>query len=104
GVYSTTPQAVPPSRTRGNSANACAVSLEGAAQQRAKAMAAKSRSDSAGSRRPKLKAKHSSGRTAPTDPSTTVMGVRISHPDRLIHPDLGMSKIEFARYFESIAD
>ena len=34
----------------------------------------------------------------------TVAGVRISHPDRLIYPELGISKIELARYYESIAD
>ena len=31
-------------------------------------------------------------------------GVRISHPDRLIYPDLGISKIQLARYYEQIAD
>jgi bifunctional non-homologous end joining protein LigD len=31
-----------------------------------------------------------------------VAGVRISHPDRLIYPDLGISKIQLARYFEKI--
>jgi bifunctional non-homologous end joining protein LigD len=36
--------------------------------------------------------------------SDTVGGVRISHPDRLIYPDLGISKIELARYLEEIAD
>jgi bifunctional non-homologous end joining protein LigD len=34
----------------------------------------------------------------------TVAGVRISHPDRLIYPDLGISKIQLARYYEEIAD
>jgi bifunctional non-homologous end joining protein LigD len=29
-------------------------------------------------------------------------GVTISHPDRLIYPDLGISKIELARYYERI--
>jgi bifunctional non-homologous end joining protein LigD len=33
-----------------------------------------------------------------------VASVRISHPDRLIYPDLGISKIQLARYFEEIAD
>ena len=33
-----------------------------------------------------------------------VAGVPISHPDRLIYPDLGISKIELARYYEEIAD
>jgi bifunctional non-homologous end joining protein LigD len=35
---------------------------------------------------------------------STVAGVRISHPDRLIYPDLGISKIQLARYYEEIAD
>jgi bifunctional non-homologous end joining protein LigD len=34
----------------------------------------------------------------------TVVGVRISHPDRLIYPDQGISKLQLARYYESIAD
>src|SRR5688572_15238541 len=34
----------------------------------------------------------------------TVAGVRISHPDRLIYPDLRISKVDLARYYESIAD
>ena len=35
---------------------------------------------------------------------STVAGVRISHPDRLIYPDLGISKIQLARYYEHLAD
>jgi len=41
--------------------------------------------------------------TADSD-SSTVVGVRISHSDRLIYPDLGISKIQLARYYEEIAD
>jgi bifunctional non-homologous end joining protein LigD len=41
--------------------------------------------------------------TADSDTST-VVGVRISHPDRLIYPDLGISKIQLARYYEEISD
>jgi bifunctional non-homologous end joining protein LigD len=36
--------------------------------------------------------------------SATVAGIRISHPNRVIYPDLGISKIELARYYERIAD
>jgi bifunctional non-homologous end joining protein LigD len=37
--------------------------------------------------------------TKPADPDMpTVAGVRISHPDRLIYPDLGISKIQLAHY------
>lgn len=35
-------------------------------------------------------------------PESSVSGVRVSHPDRLIYPELGISKIEFARYFDRI--
>jgi bifunctional non-homologous end joining protein LigD len=38
------------------------------------------------------------------DAAATVVGVRISHPDRLIYPELGISKIQLARYYERIAD
>src|SRR5262245_35861053 len=33
-----------------------------------------------------------------------VAGIGISHPDRLIYPDLGISKLEFARYFEHVSE
>src|SRR6187397_696275 len=33
-----------------------------------------------------------------------VTGVRITHPGRLIYPDLGISKIQLARYYERIGD
>jgi bifunctional non-homologous end joining protein LigD len=43
-------------------------------------------------------------KTAASSIAPTVSGVRISHPDRLIYPDLGISKLELARYYEQIAD
>ena len=39
-----------------------------------------------------------------TNVTSAVVGVRISHPDRLIYPELGISKIQLARYYERIAD
>jgi bifunctional non-homologous end joining protein LigD len=33
-----------------------------------------------------------------------VAGIRISHPDRLIYPDNGISKLQLARYYEAIAE
>ena len=33
-----------------------------------------------------------------------VSGVQITHPDRLIYPDFGISKIQLARYYERIGD
>ena len=41
--------------------------------------------------------------TASSSPPT-VAGVHISHPDRLIYPDQAISKVQLARYYESIAD
>jgi bifunctional non-homologous end joining protein LigD len=50
------------------------------------------------------RAKHTSRRSsAPIDSSSAVVGVQISHPDRLIYPDQGISKIQLARYYESVA-
>jgi bifunctional non-homologous end joining protein LigD len=53
------------------------------------------------------------GRREP-DPSTrsrrgsttapTVAGVRISHPDRVLYADDGITKLELARYYERVAD
>jgi bifunctional non-homologous end joining protein LigD len=37
-------------------------------------------------------------------PTATVVGIHISHPDRLIYPDLGISKLQLARYYEGIAE
>jgi len=37
------------------------------------------------------------------DSDSAVAGVPISHPDRLIYPELGISKIQLARYYERIA-
>lgn len=34
----------------------------------------------------------------------TVAGVRISHPDRLIYRDQGISKVQLARYYESVGE
>ena len=41
--------------------------------------------------------------TVNRDSSATVLGIRISHPDRLIYPDLGISKLQLAQYYERIA-
>ena len=45
-------------------------------------------------------------RTQPATRSSapTVAGVRISHPDRLIYRDEGISKVQFARYYESVGE
>ena len=39
-----------------------------------------------------------------TAPRDVVQGVRISHPDRVVYPDPGLTKLDVARYYERIAD
>ena len=41
-------------------------------------------------------------RSAPGEP--TVAGVRISNPDRIVYPDLGITKLELARFYERIGE
>jgi bifunctional non-homologous end joining protein LigD len=41
-------------------------------------------------------------RTASAEPSAEAAGIRISHPDRLIYPELQLSKLQLAQYYETI--
>jgi bifunctional non-homologous end joining protein LigD len=41
-------------------------------------------------------------RDAPAD-DATVAGVTISHPDRIVFPEVGITKLELAKYFERVA-
>jgi len=33
-----------------------------------------------------------------------IASIPISHPDRLVYPDVGIRKVDLARFYESIAD
>jgi bifunctional non-homologous end joining protein LigD len=45
------------------------------------------------------------GKTAETtDNGNSVAGVRLSHPDRVLFPDTGLTKLGLARYYESVAE
>jgi bifunctional non-homologous end joining protein LigD len=37
-------------------------------------------------------------------PDAQVGGVRISSPDRVVYPDLGLTKLDVARYYDAVAD
>src|SRR4029079_12428876 len=39
-----------------------------------------------------------------TSEPIVVAGIRLSHPDRLLYPDLGISKADLARYYEGIGN
>ena len=69
----------------------------------ARAMTTTRRDDAApSSRRPSRD--RPAGRTSVASASSpTVAGVGISHPDRLIYPNLGISKVQLAQYYERIA-
>jgi bifunctional non-homologous end joining protein LigD len=47
--------------------------------------------------------RRTTSKDAPAD-APVVAGIRISHPDRLIYPDLDFSKLQLARYYSDIAD
>ena len=36
--------------------------------------------------------------------STSMAGVRLTHPDRVLWPDIGFTKLDLARFYEAIAD
>jgi bifunctional non-homologous end joining protein LigD len=38
------------------------------------------------------------------DRRETIAGVQISHPDRVLYPDLELTKLDVARYFQSVAE
>jgi bifunctional non-homologous end joining protein LigD len=41
---------------------------------------------------------------SPGGAQTQVAGVRLTNPDRVMYPDQGLTKLDLARYYESIAD
>jgi bifunctional non-homologous end joining protein LigD len=45
-----------------------------------------------------------SGRHVAPDEVGAIAGVRITHPDRLAFPDLGLTKLDLIRYYDSVAD
>jgi bifunctional non-homologous end joining protein LigD len=68
-------------------------------------MTTKRRSETVRISRPGSQARSTSSRTpAASDSVPIVVGVQISHPDRVIYPHLGISKIQLAQYYERIAE
>jgi bifunctional non-homologous end joining protein LigD len=43
-------------------------------------------------------------RRSPGGTETAVAGVRLTNPDRVMYPDQGLTKLDVARYYETIAD
>jgi bifunctional non-homologous end joining protein LigD len=41
---------------------------------------------------------------ATSDKGAEVAGVTLSHPDRVLYPEMGLTKLDLARYYESVAD
>lgn len=39
-----------------------------------------------------------------SDPALKIGGVRISHPDRVMYPKIGLTKLDVARYYDAVAD
>ncbi len=47
---------------------------------------------------------HAAGKTAAGKTAAEVAGVRISHPERVMYPEARLTKLDVARYYESVAD
>ena len=47
------------------------------------------------------RAKRAPERTTAGDPM--IAGVRVSHPDRVIFPDAGLTKLDLVRYYHSVS-
>lgn len=64
------------------------------------------RSEIKGSKRggERSKEKHSMPAKASTADETTIGGVRITHPDRVLYPESGITKREIAEYYERVAE
>jgi bifunctional non-homologous end joining protein LigD len=43
-------------------------------------------------------------RRGPDSPAIEISGIRISHPDRVMYPDLGLTKEDVVRYYDAVAD
>jgi hypothetical protein len=98
---------VPQRRWYGSDVDGCRLTdhLGGTARKGARAHGKDTARDRSRIRRPASPARdirpHSPGAS---DSAATVAGVRISHPDRVIYPDLGISKLQLARDYDRIAD
>jgi len=66
-------------------------------------MATTTRGGSRRIRKPVSRSAHGPRKAGFQSIDASVAGVRISHPDRWIYPDLKISKIQLARYYERIA-
>jgi bifunctional non-homologous end joining protein LigD len=56
------------------------------------------------SRRPARAAGPIRNRTAVAEPTAVVAGIRISHPNRVIYPELRLSKVQLAQYYDAIGE
>lgn len=56
--------------------------------------------------RPAAAPRTSSPATAPSSPATApvVAGLAITHPDRIIYSDAGLTKLDIARYYDAVAE
>ena len=49
-------------------------------------------------------ARHRPTSKSPSRPRSTVAGVRLTHPDRVLYPEDGITKRDLAEYYEHVAD
>jgi bifunctional non-homologous end joining protein LigD len=52
---------------------------------------------------PKRSTKREPARAKPKEDAASVAGIRVTHPERVLYPEAGLTKLELARFYESIA-
>jgi bifunctional non-homologous end joining protein LigD len=65
------------------------------------------RGERQGERKAAVIAREGEGRNVPTlrrDGSVDFAGIRLTHPDRVFYPDIGVTKLDLARYFDAVKD
>src|SRR5689334_22526457 len=68
----------------------------------ARAAPSKRRGTAVGPASKQTRARGSTTAAPPAGNAVVIRGVRISHPDRILYPDLDLSKSDLARYYEAI--
>ena len=71
---------------------------------RENAISMKGRAKAAGSAPASRRADRKTSATKTSNDSSIVAGVTITHPDRVLYPEIGFTKLDLARYYESVAD
>ncbi len=74
------------------------------AEEKAKGGRRKAKDARTAASRPKAAARRGHAGASAVEPANVVAGVTLSNPDKLLYPDAGLTKMDVARYYETMAD